>query len=204
MVDGQRLNDPAISGAGETVPKYPLINIARVELIRGPGAAVYGSNAMLGVINIITRREINKVTASVGSLNRRKLSILASHSTDDVKIDFFGHFDADNGDHYRVQDTFSSDLITTDDPRELADFSLKFKWKQTQVNLQHNQYKADNFYELDSISNDFNARSSQLTSISLQHNVNWQAVSSWFWLSYNRSKFNTKSQLTAPGDLTTG
>ncbi len=32
-----------------------LEEIERIEVIRGPGSALYGANAMLGVINIITR-----------------------------------------------------------------------------------------------------------------------------------------------------
>ena len=51
MVDGQRLND-AYDGA---VPwDYPLANVYRIEIIRGPGSAVYGTNAFVGVINMIT------------------------------------------------------------------------------------------------------------------------------------------------------
>src|SRR6185295_7734134 len=33
----------------------PLENVARIEVIRGPGSALYGANAFAGVINIITK-----------------------------------------------------------------------------------------------------------------------------------------------------
>jgi len=70
LIDGQRLNDPRTSGS-MLVPKLPLMQIERVEFIRGPGSAVYGSNAMLGVINVITRSDVNEIGAGVGSFDRK-------------------------------------------------------------------------------------------------------------------------------------
>lgn len=53
----------------------PVENIARVEVIRGPGSALYGADAFSGVINIITKSagEINgtRVGARVGSFNTK-------------------------------------------------------------------------------------------------------------------------------------
>src|SRR3990167_9441370 len=57
LVDGQRLNNDWTGGAGQQTSLIPIENVDRVELIRGPGSALYGSNAMMGVINIITRSE---------------------------------------------------------------------------------------------------------------------------------------------------
>ncbi len=37
--------------------QYPLSNIARIEIMYGPASLLYGSNAMSGIINVITRRE---------------------------------------------------------------------------------------------------------------------------------------------------
>lgn len=46
---------------------YPVNNIDRIEIIRGPGSTIYGGNASLAVINIITRdgKKINGVGANV-------------------------------------------------------------------------------------------------------------------------------------------
>lgn len=45
----------------------PLRAVERVEVIRGPGSALYGTNAYAGVINVITRKKGNEVYAGVGS-----------------------------------------------------------------------------------------------------------------------------------------
>lgn len=54
LVDGQRLNDAITGGTVTSVPDIPLDNVKQVEVIRGPGSALYGANAFLAVINIIT------------------------------------------------------------------------------------------------------------------------------------------------------
>ena len=57
MINGNRIND-ATYDQGPTGRDFPLdIDlIERIEFIPGPGSAVYGQNAMLGVVNIITRK----------------------------------------------------------------------------------------------------------------------------------------------------
>src|SRR5687768_16188633 len=52
VVDGVRMNDP-ISGAAPF--NVPAALIERVEVIRGPSSAIYGSNAILGVVRVTTR-----------------------------------------------------------------------------------------------------------------------------------------------------
>ncbi len=46
--------------------KYPVHNVERIEVIRGPGSAVYGADAFSGVINIITRKPDDKNAMTVG------------------------------------------------------------------------------------------------------------------------------------------
>ncbi|HXG47492.1 MAG TPA: TonB-dependent receptor [Methylomirabilota bacterium] len=56
LVDGHRLNDNVYSTAfiGTEFP-IDVDLIERVEVIRGPSSSIYGNNAFLGVINVITR-----------------------------------------------------------------------------------------------------------------------------------------------------
>lgn len=73
MIDGHRINDNVFNGAyvgTEAILDVDLIE--RVEIIRGPGSSLYGTNAFLGVINIITKRGRDlkgaEVSADAGSL----------------------------------------------------------------------------------------------------------------------------------------
>lgn len=55
-INGNRVNDPAFdSGPGGRSFPLDVDLIERIEFIPGPGGAVYGQNAMLGVVNIVTR-----------------------------------------------------------------------------------------------------------------------------------------------------
>lgn len=63
LVDGRRvLGRVATNLDGRTVP---LDNVERIEVVRGPQSALYGSDAMGGVINIITRRPRSEASISV-------------------------------------------------------------------------------------------------------------------------------------------
>ena len=72
LIDGHRMNDPIYeSAAVGTDALLDVDLIERVEFIRGPGSAIYGSNAFFGVINVVTRSgasvQNGEVAASEGS-----------------------------------------------------------------------------------------------------------------------------------------
>ena len=54
LIDGRTVYSPIFAGVFWDSQNVPLDSIERIEVIRGPGAAVWGSNAVNGVINIIT------------------------------------------------------------------------------------------------------------------------------------------------------
>lgn len=55
QIDGRPLYTPLFSGVYWDMVDYPLEDIDRIEVIRGPGASVWGANAVNGIINIITK-----------------------------------------------------------------------------------------------------------------------------------------------------
>lgn len=78
LVDGYRFNDGVFGNAplGQDFP-INLDLIERIEVISGPGSAAYGNNAMLGVINVITRKG--------GDINGTKISGMAGNmGTDEI------------------------------------------------------------------------------------------------------------------------
>ncbi len=85
MLNGVPLN--ATQG-GEAVPVYfiPIEQVERIEVIRGPGSVLYGQWAYFGVINVVTRKEDNRVFGRMGSFNAHAAGIIASYN--DVKKDF--------------------------------------------------------------------------------------------------------------------
>jgi iron complex outermembrane receptor protein len=55
LIDGRSVYSPAFSGVWWDIQDVLLEDIDRIEVIRGPGAALWGANAVNGVINIITK-----------------------------------------------------------------------------------------------------------------------------------------------------
>lgn len=56
QVDGRSIYSPMFSGVTWTFETLMLEDVERIEVVRGPGASLWGANAVNGVINIVTRR----------------------------------------------------------------------------------------------------------------------------------------------------
>lgn len=85
LIDGVRMNNAIVSGIN--LNRLPLNQVERIELIRGSGVAMYGSDAIGGVLNIITRSALGtqekSITVGVGSNQYREGNFIASGDISD-------------------------------------------------------------------------------------------------------------------------
>ena len=88
LVDGQPINN-GYSGLVD-FSNIPVENIERIEVIKGSASVLYGSNAMGGVINVITKskpEEAVTIHTSIGEMGTRSGSVSASGSAG--SLDYF-------------------------------------------------------------------------------------------------------------------
>ena len=89
LMDGVRANDPAASG--EFQYQFALTsNIERIEIIRGPQSATWGSDAIAGVINIIRRKDVEDHylagAVEAGSFDSWNLNLDGGYAGKSVRI----------------------------------------------------------------------------------------------------------------------
>ncbi len=93
LSDTRSIYTPLFSGVTWDVQDYLLEDVERVEVIRGPGAALWGSNAVNGVVNITTRsaRDTHGDYLEAGTGDFERVILGARHGGE-----------TDGGKHYRV------------------------------------------------------------------------------------------------------
>jgi iron complex outermembrane recepter protein len=104
LIDGRSVYTPLFSGVYWDMQDVPVEDIDRIEVISGPGAALWGANAVNGVINIITRKAAETqggyVEAGVGNQERG------------VSVQYGGRLSPDLAFRLYIQDFRYADTVT--------------------------------------------------------------------------------------------
>ncbi|CAM3713407.1 TonB-dependent receptor plug domain-containing protein [Rheinheimera salexigens] len=66
LVDGRRLPKSPSTGSSQDLNAIPMAAVERIEILSDGASAVYGSDAIAGVINIITRKDFNGAEFRIG------------------------------------------------------------------------------------------------------------------------------------------
>ncbi len=126
MLNGHLINNPLRGGAFGNFDDFPVENIKRIEIIRGPGSAMYGENAFTAVINIITKdaKDIDGVRVSSG---------YGSFDTYDENIVFgktYGKVNISGMMHYRQTDGFDG-IVESDNQTRIDNTLSSFGFSST-------------------------------------------------------------------------
>lgn len=163
VVDGRLFGNPRAVGADTGVSLFPLAQIERVEVIHGPGSALYGSGAYTGVINVISRKGQTNLKVSMGSDNRHQLDWHWSEQWSDWQNNLFFHSYGDAGQTYHL-----ADGRTTSDARRELDVNWDIHDDTRRIQAAWYRLQGDDFYILERVRNDFNEYRQQLRHLSLE------------------------------------
>lgn len=110
MIDGVKINPGTVGGAAlhNLAPEI----VERIEIVKGPRSTLYGSEAIGGVINIITRRASDDTQGrfgfGAGSYDTRTLNVGVHHGRDGTRIGFDAHRYSTDGYALRPDVEFAS------------------------------------------------------------------------------------------------
>lgn len=92
LLDGHRMAGQGVSEVGPDPNAIPFAAIERVEVVLDGASAVYGSDAVAGVVNFILRDDFEGVDLTVsrqgGAYDANKIELLAGHNWDNANIMF--------------------------------------------------------------------------------------------------------------------
>lgn len=153
LIDGRSVYNPAFGGTYWDVQDYPIEDVERIEVIRGPGGTVWGMNAVNGVINIITK----KAKDTQGAL----LSGYAGSQENGATARFGGSIEGLGEEtHYRVY----ARGFSVDDQDIKQDQNGNDEWRQARLGFRMDSQLTENdslrvsgdFYDVDSDQGVFN------------------------------------------------
>jgi vitamin B12 transporter len=124
MIDGRRVNmdKGAASGrAGYDLNSFPTLdNVERIEIVKGAASALYGSDAVGGVINIITRKGTeDRTTVDLGTGSWGTRNYTLTHQGTEKDWSWFLTAGKQEQDHFAYKDFVSGD--TKDMPNSAYD-----------------------------------------------------------------------------------
>jgi outer membrane receptor for ferrienterochelin and colicins len=139
MLNGHLVNNPRTGDAFFLFDDFPLENIKRIEIIRGPGSAVYGENAFLAVINIITfdAKDIDgvRISSGYGSFDTYEENVTFGMTYEKINISGMARYRQTTGfDGIVDEDSlspapFSQSPGKVDDGRQEYDLNLRVTYK---------------------------------------------------------------------------
>lgn len=164
MIDGVEFRDVASIGGGADLAHINTDNIERIEVVRGPQSVIYGSDAIGGVVNIITRKgqQGSRIHASLeaGSYQTRQgqagFSLGNGHARTALAIsrhdsEGFSSYNEDDG--FQEDDGYENTSVTLNSGIDLTEtftLDLNLRLADTEYEFDTGEYDASfNFVRLD-------------------------------------------------------
>lgn len=157
LVDGIQMNEVAYGGFF-FYPRIPLANIERIEVIRGPGSAIYGGFAAAAVINIISKTYLQGVGHAVatqvglasGGLSRSNLQFTTAQKyANETEVYFSGSVGTANRSNLIYTHPYDQTINYRDSSLvRAANLNLGIKRKRFNLRVIYDQMRAKTIHNL--------------------------------------------------------
>ncbi len=208
LLNGTPLNT-TLFGFATGVCNMPIEQIDRIEVIRGPGAAVHGEFAYSGVINIITREEDNRIFATLGKNKSYAGGAMAYYRSEanDLQISINGSLsDSEGQSHYAGPDSYGA-YGNSNELRESGNAFLTVKYQDFTLLANYVDEGVGDFYGVQPIDEDHVAQTHIYENIEMQQrlypvaDLDIQLKAGWQNYSFDSNKINLMPPSTTPSFL---
>ena len=189
LIDGIKTEDPQ-TGHHTMNMIVPLQNIERIEIIKGPAARIFGQNAFLGAINIVTKKKVKdniELDLKGGSFDREFVSVTAA--TNLKKSSHQIHFSNHISDGYRDNTDFKnqnyfikSSIKTKNDPIQIL------------TSFAQRKFGANNFYTNSPSFNEYEETQTSLVGVSTRFTKNSLIIKPKLYWKRNQDIFLLKRE----------
>lgn len=134
LIDGLAINDPSGTGGTYDLRSIPLDNVEQIEILKGSQSTLYGSDAIAGVVNIITRRPAEQPFQGVGEFSYGSYNSLQAsaglNGTINDRVGYVLNYKSNSSDGFSAaidpenSGTFGNDGFSSDSFYGKADLKL--------------------------------------------------------------------------------
>ncbi len=160
LIDGHSINEPNEGDAMWNFHDLVVENIKKIEIIRGPGSALYGQNAFMAVVNVLTKDTDDidgfQLTVSGGSYDTQNYNMLFGKEFGDLKISgFLDYYDTEGFSRTIERDTlfpatYSTSPGRSQNEKEKTDLNLKLSYKNLEVKTKYMKKRREGYIGVDS------------------------------------------------------
>ncbi|WP_111977239.1 TonB-dependent receptor plug domain-containing protein [Algibacillus agarilyticus] len=117
LINGVPITNSFRGNRGQVWGRMPVEAISRIEIMRGPGSAVFGADAFAGVINIITKNADdilqNEVAVRAGSFNTQNMWLTFGGSSEELKYSTVIEYSKSSGsnEHVEIDRQTANDIV---------------------------------------------------------------------------------------------
>ncbi|WP_017446199.1 TonB-dependent receptor plug domain-containing protein [Gayadomonas joobiniege] len=191
LINGQRINTEYSGNNAFSMALVPLSIVEKIEVIKGPGSSLYGSNAFLAVINVLTRKnEQTHTRLATGNMGVTEASLSTGFKYEDISVHLSAAVGKSSGDNYtNVTNSFDpSEEVELTDKESHRELLFNLQYKDTELKVISSNQESEDFYLQGNTGPGINRSETDSLFVTLNQHIDWfENAHSEIWLDYRKN-----------------